>query len=411
MRAFRTFALLCLPGLLLLLAGMPHLLHTGQVDPRDWVATLPILWLAMWAVAARRGMFCGWWAATGTLAVVLFFTSTAAGAPPHPSSVAWLAVAGLASVGGGFFFHLRRWLVAFACAAMLLACWLSARTDVVPRADSPPDLAVITGLPLFWREGVNELAARADAPVITVLRQRFSINPIDTPLSPEMARSKRLLLAQPRLLTGPELVELDSWVRAGGRAVVLADPLLRWPSALPLGDRRRPPVVSMLSPLLRHWGVDLLPPNSIGEQRQFTSRGLLTTFAASGFQPISSQCRTEARQLIARCVAGKGTVILVADADLLDDRLWLTRPDAPLEQQHFTADTPTFLIAALEGGGPDKVRRWLQSEQHLIPALRWSIFAGIFWAALGTALWSRRSRLPHSRSDQRHPDEAGESAI
>lgn len=411
MKALRTFALLCQPGLLLLLAGMLHLLRTGQVDPRDWVSALPILLLATWAVAACRGMFCALWAGAGALAGVLLFTCLAAGAAPQPSSAVWLLAAALAAIVSGLLLYRRRWLVALACAAMLLAFWFMVRTEIVPRANPRPNLTVITGLPLFWREGASGLEARADAPIVTVLRQRFSVIPLDTPLSPHMAKASRLLLAQPRLLSGHELVALDKWVQAGGRAVVFADPLLRWPSALPLGDRRRPPPVSLLSPLLEHWGVCLLPPGSAGEQRQFTSRGLLTTYAASGFQPISSQCRAEANRLIAHCAVGKGTVTLVADADLLNDHLWLAQPGAPLDQRHFTADMPTFLIAVLHGEQANRSKRWLRSEEDLVLALRWSILAGIFWAALGIALWSCRPSLPHSGSDQQCPAPTEENNI
>ena len=46
-------------------------------------------------------------------------------------------------------------------------------------------------------------------------------------------------------------------MRAGGRLVLLADPVLRFDSERPLGDRFRPPLRYPDTGLLAHWGLRL----------------------------------------------------------------------------------------------------------------------------------------------------------
>src|SRR3546814_16494020 len=71
-----------------------------------------------------------------------------------------------------------------------------------------------------------------------------------------------LLLAQPRAFSLDEQVALDAWIGKGGKALILADPQLRWPMDWPLGDRRRPPAVTLLAALIEYWGVRMTPTSS-----------------------------------------------------------------------------------------------------------------------------------------------------
>ena len=48
-------------------------------------------------------------------------------------------------------------------------------------------------------------------------------------------------MAHPLAQPAEDLVALDDWVRGGGRVLLLADPMLEWPSKRPLGDPLRPP--------------------------------------------------------------------------------------------------------------------------------------------------------------------------
>src|SRR5690606_29818066 len=114
-----------------------------------------------------------------------------------------------------------------------------------------------------------------------------------------------------------------------------------------------------------------------------------TSMAASRFDVRGGHCRAEASGLIVQCRIGKGTAVMVADADMIDDRLWLIDPDRPLSPQKWSADTPALVMHWL-GQPLSGVRRWVRSEEDLVRAVRWVALAGIFWAGLGWMLFGRR---------------------
>ena len=137
------------------------------------------------------------------------------------------------------------------------------------------------------------------------------------------------MLAQPRALSPHELAAIDTWVRGGGRVLILADPSLHWPSVYPLGDPRAPLPVTLLDPLLDHWGVrvDL---TAIGRHvapvkmnlREGARDWRLVVAAPGALVATGKDCHVESQGLIARCALGKGRAVLIADADLLSDPLW-----------------------------------------------------------------------------------------
>jgi hypothetical protein len=382
--------MLALPGVAVLLGGLPALLRTGQVDPRGWMVPALLLIPAAAFLKARRGEGAAWWAGLGTVGTVLSCAFLAAWWIPAFGSVLWfLSLAALATIAG-LAFTKTGWMGRLGCGLLALTvCWLAGQPRIQPSPGKQVELAVITGLPLFWREDGD----KADAPIIAVLRQRFGVQAVDSPVALEKGRAKLLLLAQPRAFSMDELVALNAWIDKGGKALILADPELRWPMDLPLGDRRRPPAVTLLAAMIEYWGVRLMPP-SPGEKRHFLGDGrVLTLYAASGFQNAGPNCRIAGRGLVARCTVGKGVATIVADADLIDDRLWLADPAAPLEPDQWTADTPQFVAGAL-GGELPAGRRWVRSGDALVNAVRGAILAGIFWAGLGTALFWRRRPAP-----------------
>lgn len=393
MAALRIFAMLCAGQLVVLLGGLPDLLRTGQADLRAWIWPTLLLTPAAAILRARRGCLHAFWVGFGSLGTIIFFIWLATGRLVDPATVVRLSFIALLAIGAGLFLISHRWWSLGLGGLAILSCWLAAN-PVAERAKERPALAVMSALPLFWREGVDGVQAREDAPITKILRQRFDLRPVDSPLSGNMRAAKTLLLAQPRGFSPAELSALDSWVRAGGNMLLLADPLLRWPSPLPLGDRRRAPSVNMLAPLLSHWGVELQPPSSAGEKRMLLDDGrLLVTMASSSLAVRrGSSCRTESQALIARCRIGRGQVVLVADADIMDDRLWLADESAPLSLRAWSADTPGFIIQEL-GGGHVERRIWIKSLPQLIVALRWAMAAGIFWAIMGTALHAG-ARIP-----------------
>jgi hypothetical protein len=122
-------------------------------------------------------------------------------------------------------------------------------------------------------------------------------------------------MAQPLAQAPENLVALDDWVRGGGRVLLLADPMLEWPSRRPLGDLLRPPPLFMDTGLLAHWGLRLDAPDRRGPATR-TLRGyaLLTMSPGS----LTGACKISGDRLVARCRVGKGRATVVADADLLN---------------------------------------------------------------------------------------------
>jgi hypothetical protein len=187
---------------------------------------------------------------------------------------------------------------------------------------------LMTGLPLVWGEqgpfdpGSKPAAAYAD------LGEEFDFRPVDVLDEATLARGRLLFLAQPQRLAPAELAALDGWIRSGGRALILADPMLTWPSELPPGDIRRPPPVTLLAPLLHHWRLALDAP---AEPRPVESRweGRRVALDSPGrFRSGGPNCAVGPADWTAVCRLGRGRVRLVADADLLRDSLW-TAADNP----------------------------------------------------------------------------------
>jgi ABC-type uncharacterized transport system len=213
-----------------------------------------------------------------------------------------------------------------------LVLLLSALRYIRPEAEAAkPVLGLMTTLPLQWSEGGIEADLAADAkphPAYARLQERYDVRPLDNFDELDERRLPLMLLAQPRALAPAELVKLDTWVRAGGRLLILADPALQWGSLYPLGDKRRPLFTSLLSPLFSHWGLELVLPMS--DQQAIAMRevdGLnIRTQTPGEWLPkpgkATATCQIEPHNLLADCRVGKGRALLVADADLLDSVYW-----------------------------------------------------------------------------------------
>jgi len=191
------------------------------------------------------------------------------------------------------------------------------------------ELGVLTSMPIFWPEGdvSDSLKAGGEmSPVNERLSQAFDLVPVDSWKTVTEQKLSLLMLAQSRALTPGELDKLDRWVRLGGKALILADPALRWESSYPLGDQRRPLFTSMLSPILTHWGLELALP--IGEQEDSSVLDLdgydIVTSAPGIWEQVKldGNCAISNAGLVATCEIGKGRAILLADADILDPQYW-----------------------------------------------------------------------------------------
>ncbi|HYJ81493.1 MAG TPA: hypothetical protein VEW26_01440 [Allosphingosinicella sp.] len=181
---------------------------------------------------------------------------------------------------------------------------------------------LMTGLPLVWGErGPLEPDSRPAA-VYVELGKEFDFRPVDVLDRKSLAQGRFLFLAQPKRLAPEELVALDDWIRGGGRALILTDPMLTWPSELPPGDIRRPPPVGMLSPLLSHWGMTLEAPAEPGLVEASWDERPIVFDSPGRFRSSNPDCEVDPGGWKAVCLLGTGVVTLVADADFLRDSLW-----------------------------------------------------------------------------------------
>lgn len=203
--------------------------------------------------------------------------------------------------------------------------------EPLPAAVPQDVIGLVTSLPIVWREGgsMSDLL-NDDRPshwALGALRSMGAVRPLDSLADPSgalpLSADGWLVLAQPYPLSPQENVALDNWVRAGGRVLLFADPMLTQDSAYALGDRRRPQDVILLSPILNRWGLELRfdedQPRGEREVRIDKTAlpvNLLGAFAVSG---KDANCALAAQGLIATCTIGRGRLVAVADAALLED--------------------------------------------------------------------------------------------
>ena len=203
-------------------------------------------------------------------------------------------------------------IVAAAVTAILVTRPGQAPLPARPAAQRPT-LLLLTSLPLMFGESFS--MQQAGSPALAALERRYRVVPISVTAASELAKGRLLLMAQPRAQPAEDLVALDNWVRGGGRLLLLADPMLEWPSELPLGDPLRPPPMFMDTGLLAHWGLRLDAPDERGvAMRELRSSTVATVSPGQLF----GGCRIAHGRLVADCLVGKGRAIVLADADLLD---------------------------------------------------------------------------------------------
>lgn len=209
-------------------------------------------------------------------------------------------------------------------ALMLIAWWVK---PVAPAQTEP--IGLFTTLPILWMES-PDIGAELNPETQphwarAALGRKGQIEPLDLLSGPSghgpLDRVRRLVIAQPRVLSGAENVALDAWVRGGGHLLLIADPALTEHSDFPLGDPRRPQAVALLSPILSHWGLSLRfdDRQQLGE----TSREVMGVampvnlpghFATEG----QANCKLWGEGLALTCTIGRGRVVALADAALLE---------------------------------------------------------------------------------------------
>ena len=198
-------------------------------------------------------------------------------------------------------------------AAVALALSRPSSPSLPPRpAGEKPTLLLLTSLPLMFGEDFS--IDGGGSPALSAVEKRYRIVPISVSSPAELAKGRLLLMAHPLAQPAEELVALDRWVRGGGRVLLLADPLLEWPSKRPLGDRLRPPPMFMDTGLLAHWGLRLDAPDERGPRT-----GKLGDYEVLTASPgtLHGNCAVGEDGLAAHCSIGKGKATVVADADFL----------------------------------------------------------------------------------------------
>lgn len=190
-------------------------------------------------------------------------------------------------------------------------------------------VGLFTTLPILWNEAPDIVAQLNDSTpphwARAELTERGGIVPLDTLAAQPLAALTRLVIAQPRPLSPDENVALDNWVRGGGRLLLLADPALTQHSDFSIADPRRPQAVALLSPILSRWGLDL----TFDESQPFGERvqpvmdvpvpyNLAGRWRVSGQASGGVNCRAWGDGLAVTCAVGKGRVVALADAAVLE---------------------------------------------------------------------------------------------
>ena len=213
----------------------------------------------------------------------------------------------------------------------LFAAKLCALDQAEDTPEMEPDpLALFGTIPIYWGEsaGVDDLLNGNSEPhwARAELEKRFDLVPIDTPDSTGLAPYRLALMAQPRALSAEENVDLDNWVRGGGKLLLFADPMLTGHSHFGIGDRRRPQDVTLLSPILARWGLEMnFDPDDENEPRIVPGIGGGTPTHFAGRFELNPEtrgpgtdCQLISENLIARCAIGRGSALIVADAAVFD---------------------------------------------------------------------------------------------
>lgn len=204
----------------------------------------------------------------------------------------------------------------------------SAAHEAEPARKERAALGLFTTLPLLWGENADFGAmldnSAAPDPARVAIEAHYRLEPLDLLDEAALAGLDRLLLVQPRILSGGENVALDNWVRAGGHALVFADPLLTRHTIFPIGDKRRPQDIALLSPILARWGLELVEPEEGRQRRSAAVLGQEVALDHAGTLALKAhdapaECTLESDALVARCVVGKGRVTVVADAAMFDE--------------------------------------------------------------------------------------------
>ncbi|APG62981.1 hypothetical protein LPB140_09470 [Sphingorhabdus lutea] len=208
---------------------------------------------------------------------------------------------------------------------LLVAAYFGA--NYLPKQKQLPPLLLMSSIPMAMGEGDPAMLLSGEAKpyhAFVKLSEDYDVQQIDDLAILKTSKTKIIMLAQPRALSPEELVILDDWIAKGGRALFLADPALAVESKYPIGDKRRPVFTSLLSPLFKHWGLEMVVSMESGDVELDYQEYQILTQTAGYWTSIkgsskNSICNIETENWVAICKVGKGHAILLADADLMGD--------------------------------------------------------------------------------------------
>ncbi|MEJ6676502.1 hypothetical protein [Parasphingorhabdus sp.] len=192
----------------------------------------------------------------------------------------------------------------------------------------------MTSLPLVWGEGASMESILSggseSAPIYRYWQGQYDIAAVDSLENLAEQDPDIVILAQPRAMDPADLTDLDAWVRDGGAVIILTDPDLVWPTALPLGDPQRPLASGLLSPLLGHWGLELVAAADDSADIVDLRFGdyIFATRGVGKLEPMQAgdvsdvHCVWSAGDFFVQCSIGQGRASIVADADFLNAAFW-----------------------------------------------------------------------------------------
>jgi len=198
-------------------------------------------------------------------------------------------------------------------------------------------LGLMTSLPIYWPLGAEIADLAAGVPPTwqkAALAPDWELYPLDTlspvpglsPDAPEvdpLAGLTRIAVIQPRGLSPADNVALDTWVRAGGRLLLVLDPALTGEYDLPLGDPRRPVEAALVPPVVARWGMAISFDEAQAAADRTARFGAAPLPLALAGQislpdPAAADCTLLADGAAARCAVGKGQVTVIADAAVFE---------------------------------------------------------------------------------------------
>ncbi|HEY0044866.1 MAG TPA: Gldg family protein [Allosphingosinicella sp.] len=378
---------------------------------RPWILVILALCVARWPWRRQAATVAAFLLLAGLTEA--FYMRALGNPDPWPEMLrGWAAGALVAAIAIPLVAWARRrsrwWAIAAAVALSLILVLpplraayerLVAPPAPVASAGPKPAVTLMTAMPLIWGEGGAFDPNSRPAAIYTALQQEFTLRPIDALNPASLEEAPLLLLIQPRWLAPQELVALDDWVRRGGRALILTDPRLNFHSDLPLGDIRRPPPTGLLGPLLGHWGLTMETGLRWGDGGEFPRNRWLVTEHAGRLRAQGPTCRP-IRRFLADCRPGSGRALVLSDADLVRDELWVGEGGGGASRAGRSSDNPLVVADLLdELAGVERERLagdvvWRDPSRRPLRALLWALLPllALTLAASAAAALLRRGR-------------------